>query len=107
MEECGITNCFENAVMLDEPCYFCGNDNTVGFSEHYHFCPSCSAIYTFLIVHNKNCNHINDRTPVAIREPWFESARNGKKYIVDYNERADVPTYKCSICAKPVHADGW
>ena len=64
MNNCGITGCFDDAVMMKEKCYFCGNNRTIGFKEHYIFCPNCSAIYTFMIVQRKTCDHISDETPL-------------------------------------------
>ena len=101
--DCKITNCFEDAVILDEPCYFCDNSKIVGFKEHYSFCPNCSAIYTFMIVRNKFCEHISDNTPVVDRQPWNVKYRE-RPHILNINGGA---TQKCSKCNKYVLADGW
>jgi len=103
MSDCGLTDCFEDAVALNEPCYFCDNKHTIGFKEHYYFCPSCSAIYTFMIVYRKSCEHITNKTPVIERPPWYKEHRK-KPYILNNNWGS---SRMCSICNKHVRADGW
>lgn len=83
------------------PCYFCGS-TTVRFAEHWKFCPECAAIYTNMIIWEKNCKHIKDRTPVARSDCWFKNVRDKKVYIKEVNG-----VYVCSKCGKPVEADGW
>jgi len=85
----------------EEKCYFCG-ENTIRFHEHYHFCPDCSAIYTYLIVLKSRCEHIKERTPTVIRQPWYKEVREGKAYIEDLDK-----WQKCSICGRACTADGW
>jgi hypothetical protein len=98
---------FDSAVVINEPCYFCNEGQLIGFNEHYIFCSNCSAIYTNMIIHEKECDHVvKDRTPVAIREPWFESARNGRVYLTEAIGQPGI-THNCSICFGQVIADGW
>jgi len=87
-----------------DKCYFCGEE-TVRFHEHYHFCPECSAIYTYLIVQKSHCKHIKDRTPTVMREPWYKDLRmNSKKpYIMEETNGSKT----CSICNRPCSSDGW
>lgn len=87
-----------------EECYFCGQPNTVGFKEHYTFCPNCSAIYTFLIIQESHCDHIDpDKDiPCVERIPWYKSARNKVYIIKDTNG-----DQRCSICDSVCMADGW
>jgi hypothetical protein len=79
-------------------CALCGYIETVPFHEHYTFCPDCSAIYTQMIVQEKNCDHIKDDTVVVEREPWYKSTREETIYIFE-----DA----CSVCKKKAIADGW
>ena len=94
-----------NKNIREEKCYFC-DKSTVRFHEHYHFCPECSAIYTYLIVWKSNCKHIKDRMPTVIREPWYKELRmdDKKPYIVDTKASGKQT---CSVCNKPCTSDGW
>ena len=84
-----------------EKCYFCNNEETVLFNEHYTFCPNCSAIYTDLMIQESNCEHIKNGIPVAVREPWYKGSRN----VPFIKEEGDMQ--KCSVCGKLCIADGW
>ena len=104
---------FESAVVIDEPCYFCDGGQLIGFNEHYLFCLNCSAIYTNMIIHKKECDHVvENETPVAIREPWFESAGIThncslcKAYLIESTDQPGI-THNCSLCWGQVIADGW
>jgi len=102
-------------AVIDEECYFCKHPVTVLFNEHYNFCPNCSAICTFPMVQEINCTHINKRTPVAERPPWYREYRESKPYI--YEESAEFKRHslyeedgviqKCSVCHAECVADGW
>jgi len=82
-------------------CYFCDNEETILFHEHYVFCPNCSAIYTDLMILESNCKHVENGVPVALREPWYTKNRN-TPFI---KEEGDMQ--KCSVCGKTCIADGW
>lgn len=84
-----------------DKCYFCNNEETVLFQEHYIFCPNCSAIYTDLMIQESNCDHIKNGVVVAIREPWYAKNRN-VLFIKEKNNEQE-----CSVCGKPCVADGW
>jgi len=85
-----------------ERCYFCKESGLIHFHEHYHFCPECSAIYTFMITSETNCSHIKSGVPVAERVPWFKSDREANVYIdVDHHG------HWCSVCRTPVKVGGW
>ena len=103
----------------EEECYFCGQPRTIEFSEHYTFCPNCSAIYTTMIIQKSNCDHINNesRIPTVVREPWFANDRD-KLHIYNRDKlhiytgqifRKGVIEYvqRCSICNKQCTVDGW
>ena len=83
-------------------CYFCGNEETILFHEHYTFCPNCSAIYTDLMIQESNCDHVKSGVPVALREPWYAKNRN-----VPFIKEDVLGFQKCSVCGKPCIADGW
>lgn len=101
---------------INDPCYFCGNDKTIIFKEHYYFCPNCSAIYTFNAILESNCKHIDpqkeipcvSRMPMLIINEWRKStlARKspalGKVYIVEYDGKQ-----VCAVCGALCMADGW
>lgn len=103
--------------VVHEDCYFCGQPRMIRFDEHYYFCPNCSAIYTFNIIIEANCNHIdsNKRIPIVSRVPsriinqWGDgqliriSPSVGKVYI----EEDDHCDQTCSVCHQPCIADGW
>ena len=89
--------------IIEETCYFCGQSKVIGFNEHYTFCPECSAIYTFMIIQRKSCEHITDDTPIAERSPWYKEYRE-KPHILSNSYGTGQ---KCSVCSKHVLADGW
>ncbi len=85
----------------DKECYFCHQNKTIRFSEHYTFCPNCSAIYTYYRIVKSTCEHIKGGIPFADRLPCFESLiktpcyiRVGKKYV-------------CNTCQNVVKTNGW
>jgi hypothetical protein len=82
-------------------CYFCNNEETTLFHEHYTFCPNCSAIYTNLMIQESSCDHVKDGVPVTLREPWYEENRN----VPFIKEKGDEQ--ECSVCGKSCIADGW
>lgn len=87
-----------------EECYFCGQPNTIGFQEHYTFCPNCAAIYTFSIIQESYCDHIDPdkNIPCVDRIPCYKSDRD-KVHIVE----DDNGDQRCSICDSICIADGW
>jgi len=98
--------------VVQEECYFCGQLRTIRFNEHYTFCPNCSAIYTFFILVDSNCEHVSNNTPAVIREPWYY--RGPERPIKPYIYEGKVLSYgqirkvqKCSVCNKKCIADGW
>ena len=94
--------------IMEVECHFCKQFPIVRFAEHYCFCPNCSAIYTKMIIHSKRCNHVmKNKTPVAIREPWFKSVRQESTYLIALAEPEDGFTHMCSQCHARVKADGW
>jgi len=94
MSEFGITR---------NTCPFCEHKGLVLFHEHYYFCPDCSAIFTFNVVQKSNCNHLADRAPTAIREPWYREKRENTLYIKE-NPNGEQ---ECSKCGAECIADGW
>lgn len=89
---------------VDEECYFCGQPRTIRFSEHFTFCPNCSAIYTVHILQKSGCDHIKDGIPFVLRHPWYAGLKDDKAYIISsLHEDKQV----CSICGKECIADGW
>lgn len=93
----------DDCVIVEDKCYFCGNEETVLFNEHFFFCPSCTAIYTFMIVH-EGCEHIQN-APVIYRHPWCELEED-KPFIYTVTLDDQAP-YRCSECDEVVVADGW
>ena len=87
-----------------ELCFFCGAKDTITIDEHYIFCKRCTALYTEMIVIERNCEHIGEDAIVAEREPWFrdlrKECRDNKAYILPNAGR-------CSICNSITIADGW
>lgn len=83
-----------------ERCFFCGEYTTI-IDEHYHYCPHCYAIYTYLIVHETNCDHITDDCPTVMRVPEFKLADD--PYIVNKSDE----DMECSVCGAQCVADGW
>jgi len=88
----------------EEKCYFCGQPRTVRFSEHWIFCPNCSAMYTFMIIVESNCDHIKDNIPYVIKEPWYNKMKHEKPYAHDTE---DLKMQICSVCGKECVMDGW
>jgi hypothetical protein len=96
----------------NKPCYFCGSKETVRFHEHYTFCTNCSAIYTFLMVRESNCNHMKDGVPLVEHGSWYSFDPRTKPYIYAKYEReeygdGDGVFHHCSICHESCVADGW
>lgn len=86
-----------------KPCYFCENENTIEFQEHYTFCPNCTAIYSFMMLWDA-CGHVAN-APVIIRYPWNDNHLD-KPFI--YTALLDDPyPYRCSECDVIIVADGW
>lgn len=92
-----------DCTIYEKPCYFCGNERTIGFGGHYIFCPNCSAIYTFMILWDA-CSHAAD-APVLIRYPWFDDKLN-KPFIYAALLDDQYP-YRCSECDAIIVAEGW
>jgi hypothetical protein len=88
----------------DKPCYFCGHPQTIGFHEHFIFCPDCSAIYTFMLILEAVCDHV-EKAPVIYRHPWFD--RDTNKPFIYAATLDDQYPYRCSECDALVLADGW
>ncbi len=84
--------------IVERPCYFCGQEKTVRFDEHYTFCPSCAAIYTRVSPGEGDCEHSQGGVIQVRHRPWYKDARAGKVYSEDY---------KCSICGGSAVGDGW
>jgi len=88
--------------IINETCPFCGQRKIVEFDEHYLFCPNCAAIYTFMIVQDAKCSHVNDNTPVLFNQPWTKRFKGFPFYIVDKDGKQT-----CGFCGKECIADGW
>ncbi|MGD9158304.1 MAG: hypothetical protein PVG39_07860 [Desulfobacteraceae bacterium] len=88
-------------------CYFCDSEDIVIANEHYTFCRNCMALYTFMIVHEKDCDHINQGCPLAMHEPVYKSVREGKPYIAKERVEENRSETFCSKCCAYVYVDGW
>lgn len=94
------------ATIIKQPCFFCGQDETVSVNEHYILCPQCHAYYTYMLIKERWCDDIPgrlpDNCPVVFRQPKFDCAQ--KIFIIE-----DEKTGKqwCSECGEYVVADGW
>ena len=85
--------------IVDRACYFCGQPRTVRHSEHYTFCPNCSAIYSKMILQESHCKHFSEDQAIVIElEPCYPEYRD-KPYI----DKGDI----CSVCGLNVDANGW
>jgi len=89
-------------AMEDEKCPFCGKGPLVHFHEHYYFCTDCTVMYTEMIVHKSDCEHIKEGVLTVHREPWYKDARN-KVYIKIMRNGGQ----ECSLCGAACLADGW
>lgn len=110
-------------IKENKKCYLCGGKGLVKFHEHYYFCPTCACIYTYAIILESNCDHIQenhslyvDKTysnpvkepiPTVERDSWYKATRDenkqkGRAYII---EKEDLQI--CSICGANCLADGW
>jgi hypothetical protein len=87
----------------DKPCYFCGHPQTVGFKDHFVFCPNCLAVYTFVMVHEAKCEHVKVGTPAMIRLPDAFVAIEDKEFF--YGTRDGQ--YRCATCDTESVIDGW
>ena len=89
--------------IIKERCFFCNQPEIIQFSEHYYFCPHCSAIYTFNLLLKSTCPHMKDdkNVPTVIRKPWFTAIRN--EIYIDYSNHGQT----CSKCGLECIADGW
>jgi hypothetical protein len=85
------------------PCYFCEAVEQIRFREHWLFCPLCSAIYTYMIVHKVNCKHADGATPVVLNRCWFKDCSREKVYIKHMSPELQV----CSVCGMHCEAGGW
>jgi len=88
-----------------KPCYFCGQPKTISFSEHFTFCPNCSAIYTVHILQKSGCEHIKEGVPFIIRDPWYAGLQHGKPAIRSAFYDNDLQV--CDICGEECQTDGW
>ena len=89
-----------------QECFFCKHKGIVRFREsHMYFCPDCSAIYTYMIKQETNCNHLEEgKSPVVIRLPWYKKDReNAKPYVVE----GEDDTQTCSVCNAECIFDGF
>lgn len=59
----------DDCVIVEDRCYFCDNNETVLFNEHFFFCPRCTAIYVPITVHS-GCEHVAKFAPMLYRYPW-------------------------------------
>lgn len=85
--------------IVNKACYFCGQPRTIRHSEHYTFCPNCSAIYSKMILQESHCKHFDGDQAIVIElEPCYPEYRD-KLYV----DKGDI----CSICGANVDADGW
>ena len=85
---------------MNEKCYFCGSYADI-LDEHYIYCPYCGAHYTFLIVHEKGCEHIDDNSPTVFIKSKISI--HDKPYIVEDEDANTV----CSKCGAECFTDGW
>ena len=91
----------------NDKCYFCDNFETVGFNEHYHFCPNCGAIFTYPILQRKHCEHIDENMPLLIRKPIYGYDRDRKPHVIKTYLLHNGPKQVCSVCGKWCCMDGW
>jgi hypothetical protein len=94
--------------VIKQPCFFCGQDETIACDEHYILCPNCRACYTYMIIRERGCDHIPgwepDNCPLLIDMPKDLTLLEGKTYI-EANEFGD--RQYCSVCGATCVADGW
>jgi hypothetical protein len=90
--------------IVEEHCPFCDQEEVVRFSEHYYFCPGCMAIYTFLMVLEKGCDHITKDSACVEHEPWYET---GVPFIKTISGGLFEGQQVCSKCGAHCVADGW
>jgi hypothetical protein len=90
--------------IVNEKCPFCDQKTVVNFNEHYYFCPACTAIYTFLMILEKECDHINHDTPCVDRKPI-----HGTETVYIYTIDGGIwdGQQVCSECGAHCIADGW
>jgi len=95
----------------EEDCYFCGQPRTILTNEHYTFCPNCMALYTFMLIHGSECNHVVGGTPVLLSSIYKITNANKPHIFEDhedlYSEGDPGVIYRCSKCLAQCHADGW
>ena len=105
-------------IEKNKKCYLCNSKGLVKFNEHYYFCPECSCIYTYAIIMESNCNHIQENhslyiqsnysdpvkepIPTVIRDSWYKTIKD-KVYIIEGEDDSQT----CSICGAECIADGW
>ena len=89
------------------PCPFCKQETTVGFNEHYHFCPNCTAIWTSMIV-VRGCKHLikNKSALFTERESWFKKTHKNDSAPYAF-EAGGMGNRFCSKCRAQVILDGW
>lgn len=91
------------AVITTHKCYFCNGHELIRFAEHWTFCPSCSVIYTRMVLIEASCKHIHEGIPVVINNCWFSKCREMKTYI----KCLEHDKQECSVCGATCYADGW
>lgn len=93
-------------VVLKQKCFFCAQDEIVEFDEHYYWCPRCRAVYTYMLILERGCDHIPghepDNCPVVEEQPNRRSLTKGKTFIKQFGDRQ-----WCSQCGAACVADGW
>jgi len=96
--------------IIQKLCQFCGEGETIKFSEHYYFCPECGTITTHSILLKKTCRHIRDNTWELIREPIKRIApwKGGGKLKPIKPMIVNIDGEQCcSECGASCLADGW
>ena len=90
-------------IVTNSKCYFCEEQQLILFSEHWTFCPGCSAIYSRMVLVKTTCEHIHEGIPVVENNCWFPVYREMKTYIKCFEHDKQ----ECSVCGATCYADGW
>lgn len=98
-------------ALIQKKCYFCDSPELLRYHEHYYFCPGCTVLYTYLLIHDTECKHISvyAHIPTTIRTPWFDGYAHTKPGGLNLHiwQGYDDELYYCSVCHAMVNCDGW
>lgn len=98
-------------AIIQKECYFCKAKELLRFNEHYYFCPTCTVLYTHLLIHDSECKHISKYSgiPTTMRTPWYDGYAHTRTEGLQIHiwQSYEDELHRCSVCHGVVNCDGW